>query len=603
MKIRRGVVAGLALAIVCRAPALASSPAAAAGEPWFEEVARRAGIDFVTLSGHAGRHLLPENQLGGAGLFDLEGDGDLDVYLVQGGSLSRPGGDRGRNRLFRNDGAGDDGHLIFADVSAGSGADHRGYGIGVASGDVDNDRDADLHVTNLGPNVLLRNDGGTFTDVTGEAGVGDPRWSSSAAFFDFDADGDLDLFVANYVNWSAAIETDCYHHGRLDYCSPINYSAPAADTLYRNDGSGADERVRFTDISEQAGLRMAFGNGLGVATGDFDGDGTLDVFVANDLMVNQLWLGDGRGRFRDEALLRGVALDESGKAKAGMGVMAADPDDDGDLDLLVVNLTRESDSFYRNEGEYFLDRTIAAGLIVASRPFTRFGAGMADFDNDGHLDLYQASGAVLRLGQPLSNDPYAQPNLLFRGLPGGRFREVRPRGGTAELLVFTSRAAAFGDVDNDGGVDVLIANRDGPTHLLRNIVANRGHWLRFKVLEGHGRDALGATVTLELGDRTLRRDVQTAYSYCAANDPRVHFGLGKNKVTRNVKVRWIDGETENFGDLEADRTVVLERGKGETESPTIRRQAGGLEPRLPHPVRDQVRSHVQTPLAARTRRF
>jgi hypothetical protein len=407
--------------------------------------------------------------------------------------------------------------------------------------------------------VLLRNDGvGVFTDVTAESGTGDASFGASAGFLDYDRDGDLDLFVVNYVNWTLEAEVTCYNNfGAPDYCLPNNYNAPASDTLYRNEGDGT-----FTDVTAEAGLLAAFGNGLGLTPGDFDDDGWIDVFVSNDSMMNQLWINRRDGTFTEEALLRGCAIDEHGRTKAGMGTLAADPDDDGDLDIIVVNLKTQSDSFYRNEGGIFADRTAAVGLAIESRMFTRFGIGMLDFDNDGYLDVFEAAGGVQLVSEPWTEDPFAHPNILLQGGPGGRLAEVRPRGGTDPELFYTSRAAVFGDVDNDGGVDILIVNRDGPAHLLRNIVKDRGHWVLFRVLDEHGRDALGAIVFLELEGRTLRRDVRSTYSYCAANDPRVHVGLGQAATARNVRVRWIDGKEEAFGDLEADRVVVLRRGEG-----------------------------------------
>jgi len=524
------------------------------GTPWFEEVTEKSGLRFVHRSGHGERFLLPEIMGGGAALFDMDGDGDLDAYLVQSGSLVAPESSRPRNQLFRNRGDG-----AFEDVTAGSGAEGRGYGMGVTAGDYDNDGDVDLYVTNVGPNVLLRNDGGgRFTDVTARAGAGDPSWSTSAAFFDYDADGDLDLFVANYLHWSQASELACYSlTGLRDYCSPKNYDAPAPDTLYRNNGNGT-----FADVSVEAGLRTAVGTGLGVTVGDFDGNGKIDVFVANDGMMNQLWLNQGGGRFRDGALLLGCALDEDGKAKAGMGVDAADVDDDDDLDLMVVNLDGESDSFYRNHGRYFADETAAVGLRVASRPFTRFGMALLDFDNDGWLDLYEANGRVGLQSKLYSSDPFAEPNVLFRGTAAGRFVEVTPRGGTKELLVGTSRGAAFGDVNNDGAIDVLVVNRDGPAHLLLNRTADRGHFIRFRVLDEHRRDALGADVRLSVGSRRLRRAVRVAGSYLVANDPRVHVGLGSETRVGNVTVRWPDGKEETFGDFPVDQEFTLTRGKG-----------------------------------------
>jgi hypothetical protein len=251
-------------------------------------------------------------------------------------------------------------------------------------------------------------------------------------------------------------------------------------------------------------------------------------------------------------------------AKAGMGVAAADIDDDRDLDLLVVNLTRETDSFYRNQGSYFHDDTAAAGLAAVTRQFTRFGAGWLDFNNDGWLDVFEACGRVRRIDETVhrADDVYAEPNILFRGSASGRFEEVLPRGGTDPVLIHTSRAAAFGDIDNDGGVDILVNNKDGPAYLLRNVVKERGRWIMFRVLDEHERDAIGATVRLRLGERTISRDVRTAYSYCATNDPRVHVGLGDAARVEEVTVRWVDGAVESFGGYEANRIVELRRGSG-----------------------------------------
>lgn len=529
-------------------------------EPWFVETAQANGLEFIHDSGHRSRRLFPEMSCGGVALFDMDGDGDLDVYLVQAGSITGDPADRSSNQLFRNRGDG-----TFQDVTAGSGADHHGYGMGVASGDYDNDGDVDLYVTNLGPNLLLRNDGaGKFTDVTEAAGAGDANWGASAAFVDYDADGHLDLYVVNNVRWSIDVEHDCHATaGALDYCAPNSYNAPARDTLYHNNGDGT-----FTDVSVDAGLSSAYGNGLGIVCADFNGDGRIDIFIANDGMNDQLWVNQGDGVFHDQAMLLGCAVDRNGQPKAGMGVAVADVDDDGDPDLLVVNLGGEADSFYLNEGHYFLDTTAAAGLTIVTRSFTRFGVALHDFDNDGRLDLYQANGGVRWLPTAhRKDDRYAEPNILLRGLSSGRFEEVQPRGGTAQLLIHTSRAAAFGDIDNDGGIDIVVVNRDGPAYLLRNIIADRGLWIMFRVIDEHGRDAIGATVSLTIGDRTITRDVRTAYSYCAANDPRIHVGLGQATTVQDVTVRWVDGTLQQFGCFDADQSVTLMRTDGTSVSP------------------------------------
>jgi enediyne biosynthesis protein E4 len=524
-----------------------------ASSPWFEEIGARAGIDFVHHSGHVKQHYLPEIMGGGTALFDMDNDGLLDVYFVQSGQLTDPSAGSG-NRLYRNRGDG-----TFEDITERSGAGIKAYGMGVTAGDFDNDGYTDLYVTSLGHNVLLKNDGhGHFTDVSAKAGVASSGWSTSAAFVDYDGDGALDLFVVHYLNWQRSADVECFSLGGVpDYCSPASFDLPSASTLYHNSGNGT-----FTDVSERSGIATAVGNGLGVVAGDFDRDGRIDIFVANDRTPNHLWLNQGGGRFQESALAMGCALDQDGTAKSGMGVDAVDLDDDGDLDLLVVNLDGESDSFFRNQGHFFKDDTVTVGLRTPSRPFTRFGAAFRDFDNDGYLDLYEANGRVGLQSRRYGPDPYAEPSLLFRGLAGPRFEEVTPRGGVRTPLAATSRAAAFGDIDNDGGIDLVVVNRDRRPYLLHNVVKSRGHWIELRVVDDHGRDALGAELTMTVGSRTIHRDVRAAYSYLASSDPRVHVGLGSESAARDVIVRWPDGARESFGDVAADRVAILRRGAG-----------------------------------------
>ena len=528
---------------------------------WFSEEAAVRGIDFAHHSGFEGRPMMPEMIGGGAALADLDGDGDLDLYLVQSGRVDRMlPAEMSANRLYRNRG---DGHFDRVEDAAGAG--DRGYGMGAAAGDYDNDGDIDLYVTNLGSNVLLRNDGaGRFMDVTAQAGVGDPGWSTAATFLDLDADADLDLFVVNYINWTPEIEQDCYGKAFVaTYCGPTAYDVPAMDRLYRNNGDGT-----FTDITLDAGINVAFGNGLGVVGADFNDDGLTDVFVANDAMVNQLWLNLGDLRFEESCLLWSCAMDSDGIEKAGMGVAAADVDNDGDSDLLVVNLHGQSDSLFMNQGSYFSDATRRAGLGTPSMRYTRFGVTLADFDNDGRLDLYEANGNV-GLTEPVDvGDGYAEPNVLYRGgiEPGGvRFEEIKPQGGVSPPLIHTSRALAVGDVDADGGLDLVVVNRDAPAYLLMNR-ATRGNWVRFQVLAASGRDAHGAAVSAMVDTTRMRRDVQPSASYLASSDPRVHFGLGDEVEATNVVVRWPGGEEEAFGDFGQGATHELRRGHGEPVS-------------------------------------
>ena len=530
----------------------ASAPAAVA--PWFTDVAAGSGIDFVHATGASGKYYLPEVAAGGACLIDYDRDGLLDVYFVQSGSLDAGPGPGGADKLYKNLG-----NWKFRDATAEAGLGDPGYGMGCATGDYDADGDVDLYVTNVGADTLWRNDGGRFTDVTVESGTGDPAWGSSVAFTDADGDGQLDIFVANYIVWSPASEIRC--SGRLserDYCSPKNYRAPARDTLYLNRGGG-----RFEDVSDRFGLRTADGNGLGVAPADYDGDGRTDMFVANDGVPNQLWMNRG-GSLEDKAVISGCAVEQQGWPEAGMGVLPVDYDDDGDFDIFLTALEEETNTLYVNEGGRFRDRTSEAGLAAPSLGMTGWGTAFVDFDQDGMLDVFVANGRVKRAEKMWSSDPYAEPNLLFRGRAGGKY-EVVPEAGTTPVAYWSARAAAFGDLDEDGDVDVVVANRDAGPRLLRNDAA-KGKSLELRVLDARGVDAYGAVVTATNGGRTRMRLVQTAYSYCAANDPRVHFGLGDAAGAERVIVRWPSGEREDFGAVPAG-IATLKQGGGKPAAP------------------------------------
>ena len=532
-------------------------------QPWLEDRASELGLVFRHASGHREEYWMPEIVGGGCALLDLEDDGDLDAYLVQSGSLHDDAPPEVRaNALFVNDGQGH-----FRNATAGSGAEDRRFGMGAGCGDADGDGDTDLFVSNVGRNTLLVNQGaGRFEDTSVAAGFTAEGWSTSVAFLDYDRDGALDLFVTRYIEWSKEGEVPCMNPlNQRDYCSPKSYSRPAASLLYHGLGGG-----RFEDVSQASGISSERGHGLGVVAGDLDGDGWLDLFVANDGRPNHLWRNGGDGTFVNLAMRKGCGVDAQGVPKAGMGVLLFDADDDLDLDVLVCNLRGESDSYFRNDGGLFSDRTAASGLAAPGKPFTRFGLAAADLDQDGWLDLYEANGRVERPREAENreaqnmdaDDPYAEPNLLLRGQGGGKFAEVLPRGGTATLQVETSRAVAQGDVDGDGALDLLLVNRDAPARLLVNRVSPRGHWILLRVRERSGADALGAVLTIEAGGRRLRRDVMTAYGYLASHDPRVHLGLGTTERVESVLVRWVDGTRERFGPLEANRVHELRRGSG-----------------------------------------
>jgi len=522
------------------------------GPVWFVDEGLERGVDFTHRSGHEERFLFPELMGGGVALFDKDGDGDLDLFMVQSGSLVRP--EASDHRLYENDGSG-----RFLDVTRASGITPGGYGMGVAAADYDADGDVDLYITCVGPNRLLQNDGGgRFTDVTHVAGVGDGSWGTSAAFVDFDRDGHLDLFITNYVDWSLAEEEDCFDPtGLPDYCSPLAYSAPSVDTLYRANGDGT-----FQDVTAAMGLEASPGNGLGVVTGDFDGDGMMDIFVANDQMPDSLWVHGEDGGLVDRGERLGCARDPHGNPRAGMGVDAADVEGDGDLDLLVVHMAREQDGFFRNRGGGFVEETRQSGIGMGTFRRTRFGVGFHDFNNDGWLDIYVANGRVNQMMPPISEDDiYAEPNSLLAGTPEGRWESVAPAGGTSPAVELTSRGAAFGDIDGDGGIDVVVGNRDSRVQLLRNVAWQGGQWIALRLLDG-GRDALGATASVEVDGRPQRRSVKPGYRYCSSSDASVHFGLGDESAPLEVEVRWPDGELETFGPVAPGGRRTLVRGQG-----------------------------------------
>ena len=526
----------------------------------FRDVSVEVGLDFTHRSGAAGNFYLPEIMGSGGALLDYDNDGDLDVYLVQAGSLES--GEGAENRLYRNGLAADAAGRAprFEEVTASAGVGDRGYGMGVATGDYDNDGFLDLFVTNFGRNALYRNEGdGSFSEVGSAAGVDDDRWGTSAAFLDFDLDGFLDLFVVNYVEFRISENPVCRPTGERDYCHPSNFD-PQVDMLYRNRGDGT-----FADVTSAAGIDRAYGSGLGVATLDFDGDGRLDIYVANDGNENQLWRNLGNGSFEDVALFAGVALNGDGAAEAGMGAAVDDFDRDGDPDLFVTHLRDETNTLYENQGNgLFQDTTFPRGLGYPSLAATAFGVHWLDFDNDGLSDLFVANGSVA-LGPPGRSgvSRYAEPNQLFRG-DGSRFAVAALGSGSTAELVEVSRGAAFGDVDRDGGVDVLVSNNRGPARLLLNQTGPRRSWISLKLRRNRGEPfGFGAQVTLirQRGER-LRKLAGSDGSYLSASDPRIHFGLDADTEVSGVEVTWPGGATEFFDDVAVNRENELVEGTG-----------------------------------------
>ena len=503
---------------------------------------------------------MPESLGSGGGFFDYDNDGDLDIYLVNGawhGKLkNRPAL---KDRLFRQEVNGS-----FVDVTESSGLGDTGYGMGVAIGDIENDGDLDVYVTNYGQDAMYRNNGeGTFTNITQQAGINDTAWGASAVFFDYDRDGFLDLYVSNYVSYDSAIVcTD--KAGRPDYCGPKGFSG-LPDILYHNDGDGT-----FTDVSERAGIITEMYRGLGVVSADFNKDSYPDIYVANDGEPNLLWINRGDGSFQDQAVILGAAVNATGQPEASMGVTAGDADGDQDLDLFMTHLRDEKNTFYRNHGTIrFQDESWAAGLAGISLPYTGFGTGFFDYDHDGDLDLAVVNGRVTRGPLLTSHQPhrywddYAEPNFLFQNDGEGHFQPASDQAGAFASTVENSRGLAFGDVDNDGDIDLLVTNEGGPARLYRNDGESKGHWLLIRALDPRlKRDAIGAEITVVYDGKRQMRLVSPGYSYLCSNDPRVHFGLGSATYVDQILVRWPDGSQEQFAALRADQIITLKKGTG-----------------------------------------
>ena len=539
--------------------------------PHFRDVAAETGLNFFHFTGATGKFYLPEIMGSGVALLDYDGDGDLDVFFVQGSRLDTagallfppPAGFKPGNRLFRNL-LKESGKLQFVDVTEQAGLSSSGYGMGVAVGDYNNDGYPDLYVTNFGSNTLYRNNGnGTFTDVTQEAGVADGGWSTSASLVDYDKDGNLDLYVAHYLDFTVRGNKDCFTAtGERDYCSPKAYKG-VPDRLFRNLGKG-----KFQDVTSAAGINAAIGPGLGVGAADFNGDGWPDIYVANDGEANLLWLNNGNGTFREAALLSGAAYSADGVPRAGMGVAIGDFDDSGNQSVFVTNLTREGATLYRNAGHaVFNDATLQFGLYFPTFPFTGFGVDWFDYDNDGRLDLFVADGAVTMVeglrGEPY---PYHQRNLLLHN-EGFRFREVSSQAGPPFTLSEIGRGVAFGDIDNNGTIDIVVANNNGPARLLINETQPRSHWIEIR-LQGvkSNRTGIGALLTLtrvgaSAGQTQLVRRVHTDGSYLSASDVRVHFGLGDARPV-SVSATWPSGLQEQWDNLAADSQILLREGTG-----------------------------------------
>jgi hypothetical protein len=557
-------VCGCSLAAIC---CLRCAPADVppATHTWFADVTRAARVDFVHDAGDLTDYWMPRINGSGVAVFDFDNDGRLDLYfLTFGGPHSRS-----VNRLFRNTGDGK-----FTDVTEGSGLDIPGYNTGVIVGDVDNDGWQDIVVTQYEGVRLFKNNGnGTFTDVTSDSGLRNPSWATSANLCDVDRDGWLDLVVVNYVAYDQTRRSD-RADAQQDYPGPQHFQTTATRLFHNRGGKSRGLRgaERFEDVTVPSGLAAAPSAGMGLYCADFDGDGWQDIFIANDQKPNHLWINQRDGRFAEEALFRGIAVDGMGQPLSGMGVAVGDVDNDGLCDVYVTHLTAERNTLWLQGPApgVFRDQTASKGLLASAWRATGWGVVMRDFDQDGWLDLAVVNGRVTRapgnrtpaLGEHFQE--YGERNQIFRNEGAGSFRDISAVNPAFCGTPNVARGLATGDLDGDGAVDVVVTTIGRGAQIFRNVAPGRGHWLLVQVIDPRlHRDAYGARVKVQAGSKRLVRTVNPGDSFQSSSDPRAHFGLGSLREFDALDVLWPDGLTERFPGGATDRVLVVRRGEGQ----------------------------------------
>ena len=527
----------------------------ASAEPIFIDVTESAGITFEHTDGRSGKRLFNEFLGSGGGFFDYDADGDLDIYLVNGAiQIGNTQDKMPHNVLYRNNGDG-----TFTDATKKAGVGSTVYGTGATVGDYDNDGDLDLYVTNFGEDQLYRNNGdGTFTDVTKQANVDNQNWGTSSAFADIDNDGYLDLYIANYAVYDPRTDKQCKERGVHVYCGPHAYPA-AHDTFYKNNGDGT-----FTDISNlYRPSDLIPQHGLGVTFGDYDGDGDLDLYVANDQDPNFLFQNNGKDKFLEVALISGVCYNDMGKEEAGMGTDFGDYNNDGKLDITVSNYQTETNTLYHNhDSDFFIDRTIASGIAEITHGYLGWGIKFFDYDNDGYQDIFVANGHLMDNISVLEKHvTYPQRNLLFRNLGDGTFTNVMSQKDGLSLKK-VSRGAAIGDYDNDGDLDILVTNCNQRPDLLQNAVGNRNNWVQIQVVgQKSNRSGIGAKIKIVTGTHVQYREVQSGGSYLSFHDLRAHFGVGKAEQIDLLEIRWPAGQIDQATHLSVNGRFLAVEGE------------------------------------------
>jgi hypothetical protein len=525
----------------------------------FEDIAQKGGVHFVTENCPTPEKYQPETMIAGVALVDYDGDGLLDIYLVNGAEMPSlvKTSPKYYNRLYHNNGDG-----TFRDVTEHAGVAGAGYGMGVAVGDYDNDGWPDLFLANVNGNQLFHNNGdGTFTDVTAKAGLGGATyngrkmWSISAGWFDYNNDGLLDLFVVNYVQWDPRYEPVCTGMNGRGYCHPNNF-APLPNTLYRNNGDGT-----FTDVSAETGVSAVLGKGMGVVFADYDGDGFPDVFVANDNSPNLLFHNLGGKRFEEVGLQANVAYTDEGNAIAGMGADFRDVNNDGLPDIWHTAIENETFPLYINQGNgVFVSAGQTSQLAKLTMPMSGWSNGIVDLDNDGWKDLVVARGNVMDNIEEISKHfNYAEPNSVFRNLGNGQFEDVSARAGADFTRPAPNRGLAYGDLFNDGRMGLVVTALGGPVRVLRNVTETHNHWILVKpVGTKSNRMGLGAQIRVTTDDdRKLYNEATTSTGFAASSDARVHFGLGASRVIREIEIRWPSGTRQLLHDVTPDRVMVV----------------------------------------------